>query len=288
MQSELSSREVSIQSNFTGIEILLYGSIDFSQAPARTSGTYDVIMVIRSPDEPLVARRKERVARNLDQRAWQGLCVGAGLLCGAVDAPLPGDRLGRDPENARRSVSPISILAGPHVAIPTEETFRSAVIRLKEKQDLFQELDDGVDFVGRSLFRGNRGDLPVNVPIGRYTTDVYLFRDGEVVSRIRARLEVTQGRFRGFVLQARLHLSLPLRAACGRARGAHRACRLGLFPPRIAPSSSAARDRAKVFSGRQQAAEHRIDVGRPIIQASSRGRKNSGPKASSRTFSPPA
>jgi hypothetical protein len=31
LQAELSTREISIQSNFTGIEILIYGSIDFSQ-----------------------------------------------------------------------------------------------------------------------------------------------------------------------------------------------------------------------------------------------------------------
>ena len=62
VQSELSTREISIQSNFTGIEILIYGSVDFSQTKAPDQGIYDVIIVIRSPSQPLVARRKERVA----------------------------------------------------------------------------------------------------------------------------------------------------------------------------------------------------------------------------------
>src|SRR4029079_7864546 len=60
VQSELSTREISIQSNFTGIEILIYGSVDFSQTKAPDQGVYDVIIVIRSPSLPLVARRKER------------------------------------------------------------------------------------------------------------------------------------------------------------------------------------------------------------------------------------
>jgi uncharacterized protein (TIGR02186 family) len=74
---------------------------------------------------------------------------------------------------------------------PDEETFRSTVIRLKEQQLLFQEHDDGVAFIGRSLFRASV-DLPVNVPIGRYTADVYLFREGQVVSKNQSTLEVTQ------------------------------------------------------------------------------------------------
>ena len=72
------------------------------------------------------------------------------------------------------------------------------MIRLKQKQRLFQEDDDGVDFVGRSLFRGTVA-LPVNVPTGRYTTDIYLFRDGEVISRNQSTLEVNKAGFEGLV-----------------------------------------------------------------------------------------
>jgi uncharacterized protein (TIGR02186 family) len=62
VQSDISTREISIQSNFAGIEIVIFGSIDFSHTPSPDEGNYDVITVIRSPDEPLVARRKEHVA----------------------------------------------------------------------------------------------------------------------------------------------------------------------------------------------------------------------------------
>ncbi|MGB6968989.1 MAG: hypothetical protein WBD76_06965, partial [Methyloceanibacter sp.] len=33
IQSDISTREISIQSNFTGINIVLFGSVDFSRAP---------------------------------------------------------------------------------------------------------------------------------------------------------------------------------------------------------------------------------------------------------------
>jgi hypothetical protein len=36
VQSDISMREISIQSNFTGVEIVLFGSIDFTKAPSRS------------------------------------------------------------------------------------------------------------------------------------------------------------------------------------------------------------------------------------------------------------
>ena len=39
VQSDISTREISIQSNFTGIEILIFGSVDFSRTPRPTRTT---------------------------------------------------------------------------------------------------------------------------------------------------------------------------------------------------------------------------------------------------------
>src|SRR6476619_7016682 len=62
VQSDISTREISIQSNFTGIEIVLFGSVDFSRAPSPDEGPYDVIMTIHGPNRPIVVRKKERIA----------------------------------------------------------------------------------------------------------------------------------------------------------------------------------------------------------------------------------
>ena len=193
IQSDISTREISIQSNFTGIEILIFGSVDFSHTPAPDEGGYDVIAVIRGPDEPMVVRRKEQVA---------GIWVNG---AGETFPSVPGF---------------YAVLAShPFRAVATEETlkalgigygnldfarggndnakeaaFRSAVIRLKQQQNLFQEHDDGVSFIGRSLFRASV-DLPVNVPIGRYTANVYLFRDGVMLSKNHSTLEVSKAGF---------------------------------------------------------------------------------------------
>jgi uncharacterized protein (TIGR02186 family) len=190
LQAELSTREISIQSNFTGIEILIYGSIDFSQTKPPDQGVYDVIIVIRAPSHPLVVRHKQRVA---------GIWVNAP---GEVFPSVPGfyAALSTRPFRAVTADQTLKQLGiglgnldfGKARSDDVEEArFRSAVIRLNKQQNLFQEHDDGVAFVGRSLFRGTVA-LPVNVPIGRYTADVYLFRDGELISKNQSTLEVNK------------------------------------------------------------------------------------------------
>ena len=60
VQSDISTREISIESNFTGIEIVLFGSVDFSRAPSANEGPYDVIMTVRGPNRPIVVRKPRR------------------------------------------------------------------------------------------------------------------------------------------------------------------------------------------------------------------------------------
>lgn len=197
LQSELSTRDIAIQANFTGIEILIYGSVDFSQIKTPDAGAYDVVIVIRAPSYPVVARRKQRVA---------GIWVnGPGIVYPSV----PGfyAALSTRPFRAITSDETLKTLGIGLSNLelgriskddPNEETFRSAVIRLREKQDLFQQHDDAVAFIGRSLFRATVA-LPVNVPIGRYTADIYLFRDGQVVSKNQSTLEVNKAGFERMV-----------------------------------------------------------------------------------------
>jgi len=204
--SDISTREISIQSNFTGIEILIFGSIDYSGAVEPDKEIYDVIVVLRAPDQALVARRKERIA---------GIWMNGQ---GKVYPDVPGFYavLSSRPLRAITSDQTLKALGiglnNIDLGRPTnndaeEETFRSTVVRLKEKQLLFQEHDDGVAFIGKSLFRASV-DLPVNVPIGRYTANVYLFRDGQMVSKNQSTLEVSKAGFERAIYRMAFHQPL--------------------------------------------------------------------------------
>jgi uncharacterized protein (TIGR02186 family) len=199
VQSDISTREIAIQSNFTGIEILIFGSIDFSDTRTPGDGQYDVIAVVRGPSEPIVVRKKERVAGiwvNGPSKTYGTVPSFYAVLSSrpfraiASDTTLQEHRIGLSDLDFGRDIT----------GDPEEQAFRSAMIRLKENKDLFQEDDDGVTFIGRSLFRATVA-LPVNVPTGRFLVDVYLFRDGALASESQGTLEVTKAGFEAFIYQ---------------------------------------------------------------------------------------
>ncbi len=190
VHSDISTREIAIQSNFTGIEILIFGSIDFSDTRTPSEGAYDVIAVVRGPSEPIVVRKKQRVA---------GIWVnGTGKTFGhvpgfyAVLSTRPLRAIASDETLKKLGIGLSDLDFGRYTqGDPEEQVYRSAMIRLMTRRSLFQAHDDGVKFIGRSLFRGTVA-LPVNVPTGRYTVDVYLFREGAVASKSLGSLGVSK------------------------------------------------------------------------------------------------
>jgi uncharacterized protein (TIGR02186 family) len=201
--SDISTREISIQSNFTGIEILIFGSVDYSDAVEHDKDIYDVVVLLRAPGQAIVARRKERIAgiwMNGPGKVYPNV---PGFY--AVLSSRPLRAITSDETLKTLGIGLNNIDFGRETKSDSEEeTFRSTVVRLKEQQLLFQEHDDGVAFIGRSLFRATV-DLPVNVPIGRYTADVYLFRDGQVVSKNQSTLEVSKAGFERAIYLAAFH-----------------------------------------------------------------------------------
>jgi uncharacterized protein (TIGR02186 family) len=188
VQSDVSTREIAIQSNFTGIEIVLFGAIDFTSVPAIDETQYDVIMVVRGPDEPMVMRRKERKIGLWVNGPSEEFTTVPSFYAVLASRPL-------------RAIAPEATLKKLGVgfaeldlgAKPTDEVnrarFRSSLLRLKGDRGLYLESDDAISFIGRSLFRGSV-DLPVSVPIGTYTTQVFLFRDGKLLSQDDSTLQV--------------------------------------------------------------------------------------------------
>ena len=61
------------------------------------------------------------------------------------------------------------------------EPFRQALIRHKVQDGLYGETPVGVEFLSPTLFRVHV-PVPATVPRGQYNAEVYLFRDGSVIS----------------------------------------------------------------------------------------------------------
>lgn len=187
VHSDISTREIAIQSNFTGIELVVFGAVDNADREPDAP-PYDVIVVVRGPSHDLVARQKERVGGiwlNGTSKIFPDV---PGFYAVLSTRPL---RAIADEEMLQRlKVGYGTLDLGPDdVTSVQDDLFRDAVIRIQQDKRLFQYLDNGVSFVGRSLFRGTV-DMPVNVPIGLYTTEVFLFQDGQLLSKDDTSLHV--------------------------------------------------------------------------------------------------
>lgn len=192
VSAALTTTNVRVTSSFRGARIVLYGAVfDPSAQPS------DVVVIVRGPDAPLRLARKTRVAgvwvnsrpvvfegapgfymaastRPLGEIASFGTLrrLGAGVDHLAINAPL------EERTETRYGVRDVVVsrLGQDYL------DWRRAVVRLKEQSGLYAADDQGVTFVDRGLFKAEI-DLPTAAPIGVYTAEIFLFQNGQPVSR---------------------------------------------------------------------------------------------------------
>ena len=171
--ADLSEHMVAITTGFTGTKLLLFGSVD---------GEGDIVIVTHGPTEEVVVRRKDRVAgvwMNNEAVTFENVpsFYQIAETEGAVNAMaltmkrrhqvgvrhLRMDYTDQDIENYR--VRP----------------FREALIRNKQRQQLYTEEPLLIERRGKQLFR-TEVFFPTNVPTGTYIIETLLIKGGEVVS----------------------------------------------------------------------------------------------------------
>ncbi|MBM3488498.1 MAG: hypothetical protein FJX67_18020 [Alphaproteobacteria bacterium] len=169
--ADLSSREIAITTGFAGTELLLFGAVD---------GPGDIIVVVRGPRRDQIVRRKVEVAgiwingpsaRFADVPAFYWVASTGPLTDIAEPAFLAEREIGfaqlRMPSADGRSAAATA-------------PFRTAMVRLKDRVDLYEETT-GVVVAADRLFRTSVV-FPANLPTGDYRAEVYLLRDKRLVS----------------------------------------------------------------------------------------------------------
>lgn len=199
ISSDLSSRNISIQSNFTGARLVVFGTVEHSKQDASESGIYDIAVVVRGPDKTFVTRRKERtfgIWINRTTATFNNIPGFYGVLSTrpldeiAKPSTLNGLGIGFD------SLDLIPV--GETKKLPEHKEFRDALVRVKKREGVYFEQGVGVVFISPSLFRATF-DLPAGVPVGDYKTTVHLFRDGKLLGLNSSELRIQKVGFERFV-----------------------------------------------------------------------------------------
>lgn len=169
--ADLSEHLVAITTGFTGTNVLLFGT---------TGGMGDVVVVVRGPENSEVVRRKARKAGiwvNDAEMVFEGT---PSYYAVAASRPLSEFLPERVAEREQIGIRNLRIRA-PEDADPKEvEDFQAALIRNKQKVNLYSVEPGQISFLGNRLFRTDMY-FPANAPVGTYIVRVFLLRGGEVV-----------------------------------------------------------------------------------------------------------
>ena len=193
IEADVSTQSIAITSGFSGTKIIVFGALNRPYKVAPLDQSHDVIVSVEGLPKPLVARRKSNVL---------GVWVNTSAMrfdnapsYYAVAATQPLSKITTPDILKSHAIGIDQLEIHPHDAsqenFSQEENrnYKEAVIRLKRAAKLYQTQNYGVRFKGRSLFR-SEFELPANVPVGPLKASVYLFRDGQLVSRFTSRVDL--------------------------------------------------------------------------------------------------
>jgi uncharacterized protein (TIGR02186 family) len=203
----LTNHRVMITSSYTGVELVLFGSVERDATAASRAAPYDIVATITGPRESLRARRKERVLGiwvNTESRMFVDppsyLAVLASRPLDAIASPETRRRLRLGITN-----TPFPELVHNDIGEVSNDPFRAALVRLMRDRTLYSEKPNAVTFLTPTLFRASLS-LPAQVPIGSYAVDVKLFAEGAMIAETDSAFEIVKVGFEQFVVsQSREH-----------------------------------------------------------------------------------
>ena len=177
----LSSDQVSINTNFDGSEILVFGAVK-RDIPAPTGDPLQVILTVSGPTEPIVVRRKERrlgIWVNVD-----AVEVDRAPSFYSISTSAPLSQTLSETEDQRHKISiPRAIRSvGAPMNISDSESFTEALIRIKTRAVQYQLNEGTVSVDEETLFR-TAVKLPATLSDGDYTARIFLTRGGAVVAQ---------------------------------------------------------------------------------------------------------
>lgn len=203
---DVSQREIEIRYSFTGAELLLFGAIVYPGGRAPQDGA-DIAVVVRGPTERIVVREKQKVAgiwMNVGRARFRSVPTFY-----AVASSRPLRDLVDDRTAAIYELGLDNLQLSPGGGAPTEvqRRFEAGLIDLRRRNQLYYEDPDGVEISEGVLYRA-RIDIPARVPVGDYTAETFLIRDGRVIAGAARDIRIDRQGFEAFVADSAERWSL--------------------------------------------------------------------------------
>lgn len=199
---DVSQRDIEIAYSFTGAELLLFGAILYpgGRLPNDDKPT-DIVVVVKGPVQSILMREKEKVA---------GIWVNAARLryrsapsFYAIASSRPISKLVDDRTQAIYELGLDSLQLSPASSAPSavQDRFAHGLVELKRRSGLYYEAPRAVEITDGVLYRA-RVSIPARVPVGRFTAETFLIRDGRVLAVATRDIEIRKSGFERFVARS--------------------------------------------------------------------------------------
>ena len=200
---DVSQREIEIYYSFTGAELLLFGAIVYPDGEPVADGEdpADIVVVVKGPLQSIQLREKEKLAGiwvNANRMRYRSAPSFYPIASSRPIGELVDDRtraiyeLGLD----SMQMSPASG-AAPDV----QHRFDAGLVDLRQRAGLYYEAPGAVEITDGVLYRA-RITIPARVPVGRFTAETFLIRDGRVLAAAVRPIEIRKSGFERFVANA--------------------------------------------------------------------------------------
>ena len=196
---DVSQRSVRILYSFTGAELLLFGAI--VRPDGRDKRPVDIVVVVKGPTQSVLVREKEKVAGiwiNADRLRYR-----SAPSFYAIASSRPIERLVDARTRAIYELGLDSLQLSPASSAPADEQqrFQTGLVELKRRTGLYYADAHAVEIAAGVLYRA-RVTIPARVPVGRYTAETFLIRDGRVLTAAVKPIDIRKAEFERFVARA--------------------------------------------------------------------------------------
>jgi len=185
LAADVSHRLIAITTAFVGGEVVVFGAIEEADG--------DVVITMKGPLQNQMVRRKSRVAGiwvNRDRVAFDNV-----PSFFAIASTQPLDEIAsvsvRNQFGLGVDHLSMKLIDGDDYSVDEKKAFAAALIRNKQKADLYTKEPGKVTFPGPKLFRTTFA-FPANVPPGHYQVEVFKLKNGQVLGAQQSSLQISK------------------------------------------------------------------------------------------------
>jgi uncharacterized protein (TIGR02186 family) len=198
---DVSQRKVDIVYSFTGAELLLFGAILYpgGRIPSEDA---DIVVVLKGPPQSIILREKQKLAGLIWVNA-ESVRFRSAPGYYAVASSRPLEKLLDERTSAIYGLGLNNLHLSPSGGEQSDvrRRFEAGLIGLRGKTALYAETPNSVEISNGVLYRA-RLYIPARVPVGTYTAETFLVRDGRVLAAATRDIEIRKSGFERFVAEA--------------------------------------------------------------------------------------